>query len=100
MSAGRLDSHLQALFDVGPVRQLAMDLPIPRRRRACRRSLGALDRRRLWKRGFVAKDCSTFAQKVAWKFLAVFSRFEKTAKNFGGMINLAFMKQYLSDVLV
>lgn len=26
----------------------------------------------------------------------IFSRFEKTAKNFGGMIKLAFIRQYLS----
>jgi transposase len=25
----------------------------------------------------------------------IFSRFEKTAKNFGGMIKLAFIRQYL-----
>lgn len=30
----------------------------------------------------------------------IFSRFEKTAKNFGGMITLAFIKQYLSYELV
>ncbi len=30
----------------------------------------------------------------------IFSRFEKTAKNFGGMITLAFIKQYLSYQLV
>lgn len=30
----------------------------------------------------------------------IFSRFEKTAKNFGGMITLAFIKQYLTYELV
>ena len=30
----------------------------------------------------------------------ILSRFEKTAKNFGGMITLAFIKQYLSYELV
>ena len=30
----------------------------------------------------------------------VFSRFEKTAKNFGGMLTLAFIKQYLTYELV
>jgi transposase len=30
----------------------------------------------------------------------VFSRFEKTAKNFGGMITLAFIRQYLAYELV
>lgn len=31
----------------------------------------------------------------------IFSRYEKTAKNFGGMITLAFIQQYLSyDVMV
>ena len=30
----------------------------------------------------------------------IFSRFEKTAKNFGGMITLAFIRQYLAYELV
>jgi len=30
----------------------------------------------------------------------IFSRFEKTAKNFGGMITLAFIRQYLQYELV
>jgi transposase len=30
----------------------------------------------------------------------IFSRFEKTAKNFGGMLTLAFIKQYLQYKLV
>jgi transposase len=30
----------------------------------------------------------------------IFSRFEKTAKNFGGMITLAFIRQYLTYELV
>ena len=30
----------------------------------------------------------------------IFSRFEKTAKNFGGMIKLAFIRQYLTYKLV
>jgi len=30
----------------------------------------------------------------------IFSRFEKTAKNFGGMITLAFIRQYLKYELV
>jgi transposase len=30
----------------------------------------------------------------------IFSRFEKTAKNFGGMIKLAFIRQYLNYKLV
>ncbi len=30
----------------------------------------------------------------------IFSRFEKTAKNFGGMITLAFIRQYLQYQLV
>ena len=30
----------------------------------------------------------------------IFSRFEKTAKNFGGMITLAFIRQYLTYDLV
>ncbi len=30
----------------------------------------------------------------------IFSRFEKTAKNFAGMLTLAFVKQYLSYELV
>lgn len=30
----------------------------------------------------------------------IFSRFEKTAKNFGGMLTLAFIRQYLSYRLI
>lgn len=30
----------------------------------------------------------------------IFSRFEKTAKNFGGMIKLAFIRQYLNYKLI